>query len=135
MSDKLQLQILTPEKESVNQSVDAVYLQGVDGQLGILPNHTALVAQLKFGVTVFHADGKEHHMLCGKGVVEVNDNQVNVLVRSSEREEEINVERAKRALERAKSRRDSKDQDIDMLRAEAQLQRAIHRLRFIGHQI
>ena len=133
MNNRLSLEILTPEKQALQKEVDAVYLEGSMGRLGILPMHTPLIANLAFGRLDYFVDGKAHDLLCGEGVVEVNNDKVTILARSAEHTHEIDIERAKRALERAKSRRDSKAKDIDMFRAEAALYRAIQRLRHTGH--
>jgi len=133
MSD-MKLQILTPERQAVDATVDAVYLEGSEGRLGILPGHTTLIAKLDFGVLEMTTASGREEMLCGNGLVEVSDNEVTVLVRSAERGTEIDVERAKAALNRAKSRRDANDKDVDMTRAEAALFRAIQRINFAGRK-
>ena len=130
--NKLNLEVLTPERAVVDQSVDAVYLQGSQGRLGILPGHTMLIAKMSFGVLELSESGDRGELLCGEGLVEVDDNRVTILVNSAERREEIDVERAQRALDRAKQRRDSKDADIDMDKAETALNRAVERLKFTG---
>lgn len=127
------LEVLTPEKQAFKSEVDSVYLQGSQGRLGILPMHTALIARLDFGMMTFAHGGKEENMLCGSGLVEVQDDKVTVLVKSAEMKNEIDIDRAKQAMARAKSRRDSKDNDINMIRAEASLYRAVQRLKFTGH--
>lgn len=126
----LKLQVLTPEKEAVSGDFESVYLEGSEGRLGILPGHTTLISTLDFGVMELETASGKQNMLCGKGLVEVSGDQVTVLVRSAEVAKEIDIDRAKSALNRAKSRRDSNDKDVDMTRAEAALFRAIERIRF-----
>ncbi len=129
----IKLEVLTPENKVVDQVVSSVYLEGSQGRLGILPGHTTLIAQLKFGqMEMVSASGKQI-LLCGQGVVEVADGRVTVLVRSAESSKDIDVERAKAAASRARSRRDSNDKDVDMVRAEAALYRALQRLHYVGH--
>jgi F-type H+-transporting ATPase subunit epsilon len=128
----MKLEVLTPEKEALSSDVSSVYLQGSEGRLGILNGHTTLIAKLSFGMLEYEGSGGKNNLLCGDGLVEVQDDRVTVLVRSAEATDEIDVERAKSALNRAKSRRDSKDTDVDMVRAEAALQRALERLRYKG---
>ena len=130
--NEMKLQILTPEKQVVDKTVDSVYLEGSQGRLGILPGHTTLIAKLDFGVLEMDTGSGKESILCGNGLVEVVDEQVTVLVRSAERGGDIDVERAKAALNRARSRRDSNDHDVDLTRAEAALYRAIQRLSFAG---
>ena len=130
-NDRVRLEILTPEKAVLQQDVLSVYLQGSQGRFGILPQHTALIAKLDFGILEIQTGEGREELICGSGMVEVQDGKVTVLVRSAERREEIDEDRSKRAKERAKSRRDSKDKNIDMERAEAALYRAQQRLRFV----
>lgn len=132
MSDTIRLEVLTPDKQTLSEEVISVNLQGSLGRLGILPHHTALIATLDFGQMTFEEEGKTAEMLCGKGIVEVVGDRVTVLVRSAELARDIDVERAKNSLSRAKSRRDSKDKDVNMVRAEAALYRALQRLKFVG---
>lgn len=129
---ELKLQVLTPEKEAINAIVDSVYLEGSQGRLGILPGHTTLIANLSFGILELDTGSGAEQVLCGAGLVEVSNDTVTVLVRSAERGTDIDVERAKAALNRARSRRDSNDKDVDMIRAEAALLRALQRLQFAG---
>lgn len=128
----LKLEVMTPEKVAVDSQVLSVYLQGSQGRFGILPQHTALISQLDFGVMELETKAGKQHLLCGKGLVEVSNNKVTVLVRSAEQSDDVDVARAKAALTRAKSRRDSNDRDVDMMRTELALYRAIQRLNFTG---
>lgn len=131
MSD-LKLQVLTPEKKAIETQIKSVYLEGSEGRLGVLNGHTTLIANLAFGILELDAGSGTEQVLCGDGLVEVSNDEVTVLVRSAERGKDINVERAKAALNRARSRRDSNDKDVDMIRAEAALFRALQRLQFAG---
>ncbi|MCB1051609.1 MAG: F0F1 ATP synthase subunit epsilon [Acidobacteria bacterium] len=128
----LHLEILTPDREALSAEVSEVNLPGTLGRLGILPNHTALISSLTFGPLTYKQSGVEKKCLCGSGFVEVRDNRVSVLVKSAESDDEIDVDRAKKALERARSRLNSKGPDINVVRAELALQRAQSRLRFLN---
>ena len=130
---KLTLEVLTPEKQTVSRQVDSVYLQGTMGRLGILAEHTTLISTLAFGVLELTDDGAKEAFLCGTGLVEVSDNRVTVLVRSAEVKGDINVDRAKQSMDRARQRKGSKADDMDMTRAELALARSIERLRFSGN--
>jgi F-type H+-transporting ATPase subunit epsilon len=132
-TQSMQIEILTPERRALQAEVRSVNLQGAAGRMGILPRHTALIAKLDFGMLEYEsADGK-HGMLCGQGMVEVSDDKVTILARSAESADQVDADRAKQALARAKSRINSKDSDVDIERAEAALKRALYRLRFIDH--
>jgi len=128
--NSLNLEILTPERKVLDVQVSKVNLQGSMGRLGILPDHTSLIAKLDFGLLEYTQGHKNEEVLCGEGLVEVNDNKVTVVVRSAETSAKIDVERAKRSYERAKSRLHSKDEGFDLNRAENALKRANERLKF-----
>lgn len=126
----MKLEILTPERKVLDLTVDSVNLQGSEGRLGILPQHTALIAKLDFGILTYTNGHKSTDILCGDGMVEVNDDVVTVVVRSAELADGIDVDRAKHAYERAKSRIHSKDEGLDSARAEQALKRANERMKF-----
>ncbi len=127
----LHLEILTPDRVAFEGEVSSVYLQGELGRLGILPDHTPLISNLSFGVLDCEQNGRDRNVLCGPGFVEVNDNRVSVLVKSAESKDDLDVDRAKNSLERARSRINSMEKDIDVPRAEASLARAHTRLKFV----
>ncbi|PIE91074.1 MAG: ATP synthase F1 subunit epsilon [Acidobacteria bacterium] len=127
----LKLEILTPEKAVLNEEAMQVELQGEYGRLGILPEHTSLIAKLDFGILEYtKADKEIKKILCGKGVLEINNNHIMVLVDSAEDPENIDVNRAEEAKKRAEERLKSKDSKIDTYRAELALKRAIQRIQF-----
>lgn len=128
----MQLQVLTPESEALNTDVTSVNLEGCLGRLGILESHTNFISKLDFGVLEYIEAGKSFQMLCGSGIVEVNNNQVTVLVRSAERGDDVNVDRAKESLQRAKSRLGSNDKEVNLERAQDAQARAFQRLKFVG---
>lgn len=128
----MQLQVLTPEAEALSTDVTAVNLEGCLGRLGILEAHTNFISKLDFGLLEYSEAGKQHQMLCGSGIVEVNNNQVTVLVRSAERLDDVDVDRAKEALQRAKSRLGANDKEVNLERAQDAQVRAQQRLKFVG---
>jgi len=98
----IQCDIVTQERTVFSQPVASVSLPGVEGRMGILPNHSALLTTLAFGdVWVRHTDGEEEHFAIGGGYAEVQPDKVVILADSAEHAEEIDVERAERARERA----------------------------------
>ncbi|MCB1044329.1 MAG: F0F1 ATP synthase subunit epsilon [Acidobacteria bacterium] len=127
----LHLEIMTPDRVAFEGDVSSVYLEGSEGRLGILPAHTPLIATLSFGKLRFDQTGKPREFLCGEGFLEISENRASVLVDSAEDKDDIDQDRAERALERARSRINSKEADIDLTRAEAALRRAMARLKFV----
>lgn len=132
MADKLNLEVITPEKLALREQVDEVVVPGLGGELGILPDHTPLISQLKTGILSYRQGGEKKQMHVSGGFVEVTPDRVSVLSDVAERPEEIDVERAERAKERAERRLASRGDDIDFRRAELKLQRAMIRIQLAG---
>ncbi len=125
----LELKIITPERVVYDDYVDVVVVKGVEGELGILPDHTPLVTPLKISVMKIKKDGKEHKVvISGGGYMEVTPESANVITDTAELPDEIDVTRARSAKERAEERLKSDSPDIDFHRAQAALRRALVRL-------
>jgi F-type H+-transporting ATPase subunit epsilon len=97
----IQCDIVTQEKTVFSGEVDSVNLPGIEGRMGILPNHTALLTTLDFGEVVVRTGDQEEYFAIGGGFVEVQPDHVTILADSAEHAEEIDHERAARARERA----------------------------------
>lgn len=128
MAEKLTLEVITPERKVLSQAVDEVVVPGMDGELGILPDHTPLISRLQTGVLTFRAGTERQLLHVSGGFVEVLPGHVSVLSDVAERPEEIDLERAQRARERAERRLATLGEDIDFRRAELKLQRAMIRI-------
>jgi len=131
--EKLQrLEIVTPARKVYTEDVRMVVLPGSEGEFGVLPDHAALVSALKIGVIRVHHEGKVTKIAVSGGFVEVRDSKVTVLANSAERQDQIDVDRATAAKERAEQRLAAQGADIDVLRAEMALKRAMNRLKSAG---
>lgn len=128
MADKINLEIITPERKVLSEAVEEVIVPGLEGELGILPQHTPLISQLKTGVLTYRQGSEKRSVHVSGGFVEVLPERVSVLSDVAERPEEIDLERAQRARERAEKRLSSLGEDIDFRRAELKLQRALIRI-------
>jgi len=95
MADKIQLEVVTPERRVLAEPVDMVTVPGLGGELGILPGHTPLISQLQTGVLTYVAEGKSSQLHVSGGFVEVRDDHVSVLAEVAERPEEIDAARAR----------------------------------------
>jgi len=126
----LLLEVLTPDKVVLKKEVSKVECQGEYGRLGILPEHTSLITKLGFGELEYQVNGETTKLLCGKGVLEVLNNHVLVLVDSTEDLTGIDLDRAEASKKRAEDRLQNKSIDIDMARAALALHRAIQRIQF-----
>lgn len=129
----MKLQVVTPLELEVDLDVDAVTLPGTLGEMTILPGHTALVSSLDVGVVAFEVKGKPTLIAISRGYVEVLEDQVTVLSETCEESDEIDVERAQEARDRAQDRlKQASDAEIDVVRAEYALRRALARLQVAG---
>lgn len=126
----LLLEIVTPERKIYSRDVNMVIAKGIEGELGILPNHIPLVTPLQIAAVIAKVDGEQDHVVAVHGgFMEVRKEKVVILAESAELPEEIDVDRAARARERAEARlRELKKEKLDYARAERALQRAILRL-------
>jgi F-type H+-transporting ATPase subunit epsilon len=125
----IQLEIVTPDRQVVHDSVEAVTIPGKSGYLGILPGHAPLLSELKTGELVYTRGGTKHYLAVSWGFAEVLPDRVIILVQTAERAEEIDQARAERALERAEERlKKYTDSTIDAERAREAYERARARL-------
>jgi len=97
----LKLTIVSPERELYSGKVDIVLAPGIDGQLGILPNHASLITQLTEGELCTRAGEEEHYFAVHGGFMHVLPDEVIVLADTAERAEEIDDARAEAARQRA----------------------------------
>jgi len=126
---RIDLELVTPERPVVRGAVISVSLPGKEGYLGILPGHAPLLSELKAGELSYTQDDATHYVAVSGGFAEVLPDRVIVLVNTSERAEEIDLQRAQRARQRAEERLGKiSDPEIDRERAQAALERAMARL-------
>ena len=95
MAEKIQLDVVTPERRVLAEPVDMVTVPGLGGEMGILPGHTPLISQLQTGVLTYVQEGKSYPLHVSGGFVEVRDDHVSVLADVAELPEEIDGARAK----------------------------------------
>lgn len=127
MENKLKLEIVTPYGMVFSEDVDEVTASGSEGEFGVLFGHASFVTTLKIGMLVCKIGGRPIYFFVNWGYAEVGDDKVIVLADSAERSEDIDVERAKAAKQRAEERL-KKEAEIDLVRAQLALERAIMRI-------
>jgi F-type H+-transporting ATPase subunit epsilon len=135
MAGRIFLEVVTPEKIVVSEDTQIVAAPGSLGEFGVLAGHTPFLTTLKTGSIRFtDADGQEHYVFVSGGFTEALPDKVTVLAESAERKRDIDLERAKAALQRAEQRlaADRSQQDIDFARAKAAMERAMVRIRLAG---
>jgi len=125
----IHLEIVTPDRQVVRDSVTAVTVPGKNGYLGILPGHAPLLSILEVGELAYTHENAVHYVAVNWGFVEVLPDRVIILAQTAERAEEIDVDRAKRAKQRAEERLGKVTAaDVDFERARAAVARALARL-------
>lgn len=134
-SGQFKLRVLTPMGEVLNTSAVALRVEAWDGQLGVLARHAPMVARLRIGsAVVTEPGGNKRWLATVQGLLRVKEDEVVMLVRAAEEAEDIDVERAQRALERAERRLGTRETETDLARAESALARASTRLK-VAEQI
>lgn len=128
MANTIRLEIVTPDRLVYSSDITMVIARATDGDLGILPGHTPLIAGLEiWPLRIQKGENQELLSICG-GFIEVRPQKVTILANCAELPEEIDVKRAEAAKERAETRLKNAP-DIDVQRAEAALKRALVRLK------
>jgi F-type H+-transporting ATPase subunit epsilon len=133
MADRLQLDIITPERGVLSEAVDAVTLPATSGELGILPGHTPLISQLQTGVLSYTQGTIVRRLHVSGGFVEVSDDRVAVLAEVAERPEEVDAARARTERDQAEKLLGSNtNSEDDLSRARTQFERSNARLQIAG---
>ena len=129
MADRLSLEIATPMRLVVAETVDEVVVPGIEGYFGVLPGHAPFLTTLGIGQLTYRQGRDERHLAVSGGFAEVRNDKVIVLADTAETPEEIDRARAERSRERAERRLTGRTQDeIDHVRASGALARALTRL-------
>lgn len=99
----LRLEIVTPEEKTYSDDVNSVVIPGIEGELGVLPQHVPLMTQLSPGELRVIKDGKEERLAVGGGFVEITQTTVSVLTDMAVKESDIDVDAAEEAVRRAEA--------------------------------
>lgn len=136
MSDnRISLDIVTPEKNVYSADVYYFHLPTTSGSIGVYPRHAAIITGLDIGeLTIDDGNGNREVLYIGGGFLEVGGDKAVILAKTAERREEIDVERAERAKQRAEALLASHDENVDVARAELALKRAIQRIKIANIQ-
>ena len=129
MANQLQLDVVTPERRLLSETVNAVTVPGSNGEMQLLPGHAALISELKTGVLTYNQDGTNLQLHVSGGFLEVNDDRVSVLAEIAERPEEIDAARARLAREHTEKQLSAwSGSEEDFGKAQAKLERSMVRL-------
>src|SRR5262250_317671 len=118
MADTFQLEIVTPEKLVVRNVAEEMQIPGKNGYLGILPGHAPLITELAVGKISYRNGGYTHRLAVAWGFAEVLPDKVTILAETAERAEEIDVQRAHEAKQRAEERLKGSNTETDYERAQ-----------------
>lgn len=132
--DRLRLIIVTPYGQLLSEDVDEVTAPGSEGEFGVLSDHMPFFTTLKIGILTYKVGGEQKYVFINSGYAEVTHDKVVIVADSAERAEEIDVERALKAKERAEERL-KKMEEIDVARATAALERATMRIQLAQKRI
>jgi F-type H+-transporting ATPase subunit epsilon len=128
-ADKIDLTVVTPVRQVINLQVDEITAPGWDGEFGVLPGHAPFLALIRSGELMYRTGDERRFMAVGFGFVEVLPEKVTVLIETAETEEEIDLDRALKARDKAMLALSGKQVDVDFEAARAALMRALSRIK------
>ena len=128
MAAKLHLEIISPDRVFLDEEVDTAVVRTVSGDMGLMNNHIPMVAPMGIGRIRIIQDGKERDAACANGIVKIRGDHAMVITDAVEWIEEIDIERARKARERAEERLNAQTNEVDMDRASIALQKALNRI-------
>ena len=129
MADTLKLQIVTPDGPAYSEDVEMVTLPGVEGQLGVYPQHVPLLTQMVPGEIIVRKASHEYFLAVGEGLIEVTTDHVAVLTDLAIAAENIDEAKVEEARQRAEARLREKLSDEEVASTNAALARALAQLR------
>ena len=129
MAKTIHLEIVTPDRKLLSEDVEFVGAPGYNGEFGVLPDHAPFLSALGVGSLHYNQAGRKHGIFLSGGFAEVSSNKMSVLAEVAERAEEIDLERARKARERAENRLVERKAQVDFARTQAALQRALARMK------
>jgi F-type H+-transporting ATPase subunit epsilon len=128
MSNTLELRIVTPDKTAYSENVDMVTLPGVEGQMGIYPQHVPLASQMVAGEIIIRKDGRDTFMAVGEGIIEVGPDHVAVLTDMAIDADHIDDAKAEEARQRAEARLKEKLSDEEVASVNSALAHSLAQL-------
>lgn len=114
MSKKIHFKLITHEKIVFENDVDEIYCKGLEGEFGIMPNHTPFMSALAIGVTKVVTEGKAEYFATVGGVFQVSDNNAVLLTEEAENGKNIDITVAKTEKEKLEARNGNPDNQKDI---------------------
>jgi F-type H+-transporting ATPase subunit epsilon len=128
MADTIRLEVVTPEAIVYSEDVDMVTLPGVEGQMGVQPQHVRLMTQLVPGELIVHKGGHDEFMAVGEGLVEVTNERVSIVTNMAIAFDKIDEAAAEEARQRAAARLREKLSSEEVASVNASLARSLAQL-------
>ena len=128
MALTLKLEIVTPEAKTYSEDVEMVTLPGIEGEMGIFPNHVPLMTQVVAGGVTARKNGQDHFLAIGDGFVEITSDRVAILTDMAIRAENIDEAKAEEARSRAEARLAERIDDHEAAVVSASLARSLAQL-------
>jgi F-type H+-transporting ATPase subunit epsilon len=129
MANTLKLEIITPDATAYSEDVDMVTLPGVEGQMGVFPQHVPLMTQMVPGEIIVRKDGHDYFLAVGEGLVEVTGDHVAILTDLAIASDKIDEAKVEEARQRAQARLQEKLSDEEVASVNASLTRSLAQLR------
>ena len=129
MANTLKLEIVTPEATAYSEDVEMVTLPGVEGEMGIFPQHVPLMTQMVPGEMIVRKDGQDLFLATGEGLIEVTGDRVAILTDMAIPADNIDEAKAEEARQRAEARLSEKLSDEEVASVNASLARSLAQLR------
>ena len=128
MSDTIRLEVVTPDATVYSEDVDMVTLPGVEGQMGVQPQHVRLMTQLVPGELIVHKGGHDEFMAVGEGLVEITNEHVSIVTNMAIAMDKIDEAAAEEARQRAAARLREKLSSEEVASVNASLARSLAQL-------
>lgn len=129
MANTLRLEIVTPQAKTYSEEVETVSLPGLEGELGVYPNHTPLMTQIVAGEIRVVQNSQPKFLAVGAGFVEITGNQVSVLTDMAVQADNIDEQAAEEARKRAEKRLKEKLSDEELASVKASLMHSLAQLK------
>jgi F-type H+-transporting ATPase subunit epsilon len=131
MNSKIYAEIFTPDKLVLKDDIDVIHLPTARGNLTIYPNYVDLMTLIVPGMMRIQIEDDEYVYFISRGIAKIEGGKIKVMGEAIERKEDIDIERARRAKERAEKKLSAKDEGTDIQRAQAALIRAMERIKIV----
>jgi F-type H+-transporting ATPase subunit epsilon len=127
--DKIKVEVLQPLQIKIDAHCDHVIIPGIEGDFGIFSEHTPFITKIRPGILKLYSDEMEDRYAIHDGFVTIENNIVKIVCEVIEKDDEVDINRAEEARDRAEKRMKSAEDDIDFRRAELALKKALVRLK------